>query len=156
MALSYRQDITDLQDQYSTALSQLLKESIQVPSPTNSAANDKEIIFYDIKPDFSEIINEFKGSTENSELFVKKLKGQYQSYLEQIDQRHEEARTSLAAYYHNQISNPHLDKNSINSLASQHKEMLQELKSQNQDIVEEVEREYMEALKAFNQIIYPI
>ncbi|OMJ70771.1 hypothetical protein SteCoe_31192 [Stentor coeruleus] len=155
LALSYRQDITELQDQYSTALSQLLKESIQIPSPASSVNNEKEIIFYDIKPDFADIIKEFKGQNENSEYFMKKLKSQYESYLEQIDARHEEARSSLEAYYQNQISKPHLDKNAINNLASQHNEMLQELKSQNQEVVEEVEKTYMEALKVFNQTLTP-
>ena len=153
LALSYRQDITDLQDQYSTALSQLLKEAI--PMPSQSVVNDKEIIFYDIKPDFSEILKGFSGQNENSEYYMKVLKSQYEAYLEQIDLRHEEARSSLAAYYHNQISKPHLDKNSINNLASQHNEMLQELKSQNQEIVETVERAYMEALKVFNTSLSP-
>lgn len=155
LAISYRQDITDLQDQYSTALSQLLKEAIPIPSPASSMANEKEIIFYDIKPDFSGIIKEFKGQEDKAEIFMKKLKELYEEYLEQIDSRHEEARSSLAAYYHNQISMPNIDKNSINSLASQHNEMLQELKSQNQEVVEEVELAYMQALKVFNQTMTP-
>ena len=157
LAMSYRQDITSLQDQYSNALSKLLKESVQIPSPSSSVANEKEVIFYDIKPDFSDIIKEFEeqGQCENAEYYLKKLKILYENYLEQIDSRHEEARSSLAAYYHNQISTPNLDKNDINSLASQHNEMLQELKMQNQEIVEDVEKSYMEALNVFNLTLTP-
>jgi Kinesin motor domain/Regulator of chromosome condensation (RCC1) repeat len=155
LAMSYRQDITDLQDQYSTALSQLLGESVPIPSRGSSVIGDGEIIFCDIKPDFSEVIKEFKQKSEKPEILMQKLKAQYEEYFEKIDNRLEEARSSLAAYYQNQISKPNLDKATINNLASQHSEMLQELKSQNQEIAAEVEKEYMQALTVFNQSLTP-
>jgi alpha-tubulin suppressor-like RCC1 family protein len=154
LAMNYRQEITEIQDQYSTALSQLLKESIQLSSPNDSVNNEKEVIFYDIQPDFSDVTNDLKIG-EMPENCVKKLKAKYENYLEKIDSRYEEARSSLEAYYQNQITKSNVDKNAISSLASQHNEMLQELKAQNQEIVEEVEVKYMDVLKMINQTLSP-
>ena len=150
LAMNYRQEITEIQDSYSTALSQLLKESIQLASPNDSVANEKEVIFYDIQPDFSDI-SQSLSQGESPEACLKRLKSKYEDYLEKIDSRYEEARSSLEAYYQNQITKSTIDKNTISSLASQHNEMLQELKAQNQEIVEEVEVKYMDVLKVINQ-----
>ena len=150
LALSYRQEITEIQDSYSTALSQLLKESIQLSSPNDSITNEKEVIFYDIQPNFSEI-SQSLSQGDSPEASLKKLKNKYEGYLEKIDSRYEEARSSLEAYYQNQITKSTIDKNTINNLASQHNEMLQELKAQNQEILDEVESKYMDVLKMINQ-----
>ena len=154
LAMNYRQEVTEIQDQYSTALSQLLKESIQINSPNDSVNNEKEVIFYDIHPDFSDIAAEFKAG-DSVESSMRKLKLKYEDYLEKIDNRYEEARSSLEAYYQNQITKSNMDKNAISSLASQHNEMLQELKAQNQEIVQDVESQYMEVLKTLNQVLSP-